>query len=73
MKKLFCEKCRENVEYNVIQREANCEVKGKKIKFIEIASCCVKCGTELDDEDHEEENFRRIQEKLDEIDTEKGE
>lgn len=67
MRKLFCENCRDDVTIKESEQAADVEIRNHVIEYIELVSHCTVCGTEVYDETHEEENFRRIQVKLDEV------
>lgn len=58
-KDLFCHKCNDYREINIIQRKETYPVKGEKIEITSIVSLCKQCGEELFDEELDEENLER--------------
>ncbi|MBN2794459.1 MAG: DUF4065 domain-containing protein [Clostridia bacterium] len=64
---LFCEDCREDVEYTTHKEVATAEVRGQEIEFVETVSRCNVCGCEVYNEAHEDINFAAIDHKYREL------
>ncbi len=60
MKKGFCEKCNDLVEYEIKEREETIEIKGKEYKYKRLLGYCKKCGEEISSNEINDENLERI-------------
>ena len=60
MKKGFCEKCNNLVEYEVKENNAKIEIKGKKYNYDRLIGYCKKCGEEISANEITDENLNRI-------------
>ncbi len=58
--KVFCEECREFVEYIVVEEEAERTLMGKPYSIMEITAYCVKCNSEVYVWQFNDENLDRL-------------
>lgn len=76
-KKIFCESCGQNVEYDTYSNNVKLTVKGITFTYKEIHACCPNCGEDiivpfLENENHlakehayhEAKNFRKLKEEI---------
>ena len=60
MKKGFCEKCNNLVEYEVKENNVKIEIKGKKYNYDRLIGYCKNCGEEISANEITDENLNRI-------------
>ncbi len=60
MKKGFCEKCNNLVEYEIKEIDDKVEIKGKEYKYKRLIGYCKNCGEEISSNEINDENLIRI-------------
>lgn len=60
MKKVFCEKCNEFMDYSIEERTNEFEIRGKKYKYLEKIAICNNCGEQVTVNELVDENLKRL-------------